>query len=107
MDVNELKGIEYQPNRYHKILQTTKGKGIGLTRDGSLYKLGFCDGGRPIQEFNRSFMTPVQAYKYAESVIKKLDEEGRGKKVKKEGKVEKQSVKTKAASKRKSFVPSD
>lgn len=96
---HKLLSIVHQPHKYAKILETTKGKGIGLTREGSLYKLGWSDGGKTIPEFDRHFLSPLQAYTHAEKVVKKLDEEGRGKRVKK--------VKSEGKEKKKSFVPSD
>lgn len=86
MDVNEIKSKEYSNTHYTKLLETSKGKGIGVKRSGGLYVLGFTDGGKTIPEFGTSFLSPIKAYEYAKSVVKKLDEEGRGKKVKGKGK---------------------
>jgi len=84
VDRAELRTLEYSHESYTHILDTKKGKRIGIKRHNSFFVLGFMDGGKPIKEFNRSFMTAYKAYDYALQVVDKLEEEGRGKRVKKE-----------------------
>lgn len=93
MDVSnpdELRGKLYSYVSYTHLLTTTKGKRIGCKRESNLFVLGWMDGGKSIKEFNQRFLSPKDAWEEAVKIVKKLDDEGRGKRTPKKSKVKKE-----------------